>query len=733
MRRQRAIQSIPLDTSSAGHWRIVASPPYAAPVEISRFRGVETKVTGMSYADPFGPQAMNILLPGVTLFDRLGAGDLHWVNRFTNVDAYWEGDLPAGYGASMLTPGMTWQGYIIRRRRSQAGLELQLKGALLQLDNWLAKPEYTARPLPYEWAIARQFLDKPALRLMPLRILWPDWWPTQYVPQTGKPSYMIPAGVTEGDNWTHMLTRSTGTWDPALTSYIASLLAAMYTERGRWTIDLDGERQPVMRFMEFPTGPSTGMVTINPRDPGVLPSLDEDDEETLTTVYAQGSSNSGISYTGMQVSADGTRTSYRPMAALRQVYPPLSTNAWFDDQAMPKEVMLQMQQGLSPDDAAIVARAHLTRFAEPGIVGTITLGSDPYVDGVPIPRHLVRAGMDVHVPYLFGNPDGVVLHVSNSEANLTDGKVTLTVDSKFRDALTVAEVRQRGRDALQVTRMLVAGQYTPPVPDQLYPWSYEEGSGYIPSNSVYSAVPLFDGMPDEVAFPWTEWTTQRPPSDTRWKNCYLRLGPAQDNADANWITQSSSWGSAMGVPIRMAQAGTVRLLQVAAYDANGNVMKVPFHLSFYYVGSVNVASMPLLPVEQVPMFPPYAAGQHYPFVRDGFETYQIDGTRTNPQIPHPTESAGLVRAYGNFYEKAGFWPGSYAEGDAPTGLLVDEDQWSFDISGVGDAVFDPYSLESNLTNPHSGQLYAMLYCDAQLTQEVFFVGRIFRVEPGTGV
>ena len=32
---------------------------------------------------------------------------------------------------------------------------MQLKGAGLQLDNYLAKPEYTARPLPYEWAIAR--------------------------------------------------------------------------------------------------------------------------------------------------------------------------------------------------------------------------------------------------------------------------------------------------------------------------------------------------------------------------------------------------------------------------------------------------------------------------------------------------------------------------------------------------------------------------------------------------
>jgi len=277
----------------------------------------------------------------------------------------------------------------------------------------------------------------------------------------------------------------------------------------------------------------------------------------------------------------------------------------------------------------------------------------------------------------------------------------------------------------------VAGQYSPPVPDQLYPWSYAEGSGYIPSNTSFNAVPLFDGMPDEVAFPWTEWTTQRPPSDTKWRNCYLRLGPAQANADANWIVQDNAAGSSLGVPIRMAQSGQIRLLQVAAYDSAGNVMPVAFHISFYYVAGVNVASMPLIPVEQISFFPPYAAGQHYPFVRDGYETYQIDGTRTNPKIPHPTESVGAVRIYGTFYEKAGFWPGSYSEGDAATGLLVDEQTWAFDITGVGASYFDPYSAESNLTNPLSGQLYAMIYCDEQIDEEVFFVGRMFRVEPGS--
>ena len=92
---------------------------------------------------------------------------------------------------------------------------------MLQLDNYLAKPEYPQRPLPYEWAIARQFLNKPSLRLHPLRIVWPDWW-EQDLRAAGQRAERtcIPAGVTEGENWTGLLTRSTGTWDPVLTSYI---------------------------------------------------------------------------------------------------------------------------------------------------------------------------------------------------------------------------------------------------------------------------------------------------------------------------------------------------------------------------------------------------------------------------------------------------------------------------------------------------------------------------------
>lgn len=741
---QRVLRAGVPDQSHAGTWRIYAKPWGKSPQDVTVVRGMPTVIGDFGFGDPFGPTDLSMTFPQVSVFDRIGSGDLYWLKKHVDVDVVWDGPLPEGFAVVPVPPtwqygkdmhgvrraGWRWEGYMASFARTNDGITVQCKGALMQMDNWLAKPEYPTRPLPYEWAMARQFLNKPGLRVMPLRVAWPSWWQTRYMGGKG-PSYLVPAGVTRGDYWTGLLTRSTGSWDPVLTSYIQGLLAAMYDERGRWTIDLDQHRQPVLFHRDIISVPNESTIVIDLTTPGVKASFNEDWEQSMTTVYGQGTSLAGVAFSGMQVSGDGSQTTYAPLAYIRQAYPALTPNEWWDPSVMTKEVYLQMQSGLSQDDAALVARAHLSRFTEPGQTGTCDLGSDPMVGGEPIPRHLVRAGMTVHFPKALGLPGGVIGHVTASRHNVATGSVNLTFDTKFRDQLTVEEVRLRGRDALSVSRMLVAGAYKPPVDDQMLPWSYAEGSGVIPSNATYNATRLFSDMPSSIPFPWSEWTTARPPRNPAWKSCYLHIGPAQSNADANWMVQQTESGTGLGVPIKMAQAGNIRLLQVAAYDAFGNVMKVPFHIGFYYVGGVNVMSMPRIPAEQETLFPPYRAGQHYPFVRDGFETYKISGELNDPNTPQPTQSVALLRAYGTFYEKAGYWPGSYAEGDVPTGLLVDESQWGFDTTKTADAYFDPYRAERNLTNPKAGRLYAMIYCDGQLSSDVYFLGRMFRVEPGT--
>jgi hypothetical protein len=712
----------------AGSWQLFATPAHGKKVALVSFRGIPTQLGSMSFEDPYGPSAFSFTLPQATIFDRRGIGDLEWAVKNTDVDLVWTGPLPAGYP----WPSFRWEGYIVDFGFSDAGMEITCTGALHQLDGTLAKPEFPARPLPYEWAIARCFLGDPSLRVGALQMHWPSWWKIRYAdPAKGTPTYLIPTGVKSGDNWTAMLTRSTGSWDAMLTGYIQSLLSSMYTERGRFALDLWPGRVPVLLHRDLRFAPDDDVPVVDLVAPGVTHTLNEDHTQSSTTLFGQGTSLSGIGYSGMEVSADGQSTIYLPLASTRQTYPASDSAGWYDRTKMRQEVLLQLQQGLDEDQARKVAIAHQQRFGDPGLTGTITLATDPLMpDGTVIPRHLVRAGMDIQLPRVFGSADGVVAHISSSDANIFGGTVDLTVDTKCRDALTVDEVRIRGRDALTVTRMLVAGGYSPPIPDQLLPWNYATGSGCIPSGPQLSSQRLWSGMPNSIHFPWTDWTITRPPKAAAWKTCYIHLGPAAGNADKNWAQLGDIDGSFIAIPIKAAQAATIRLLQLAAYDKDGHVLPVDFHIGFYLSRGANFMSTPFLPAAYATAYPPYTTGQHYPFFPGAWEHYNADGTATQPELANATDTSGLIRAYGSNYEKAGHWPGSFAAGDPATGMLVDEATWEIDTTHF-DANFDPYSPTRNATNPLAGMIYCLIYCDAQKSQDVYFAGRLFRAEPGT--
>lgn len=710
-----------------GTWQLSVNPSGQAPLDISIFRGLPTQLASIDFEDPFGPATMNFILPAVTLFDGIGRGDLAWCVKEADVQLAYIGPMPANYPFK----GYAWEGSVASFDWGDQGLTLQCAGAMHQLDLEKAKPLYPAQPIPYEVEIARAFAGRPYLRCTTMRIEWPDWWKTKYAtPAKGTPTYLIPTGVANGQNWTALVTRSTGSWDDLLTGHVQSLLTSMYTERGRWTLDLDPGRVPVLRHrdMHFETDDAND-VLIDAAQPGIKVQLAEDWTQSANVAYGQGSSLSGVNYTGMQVSPDGLTTFYQPLASARQVEPASDKNGWFQRSRFRREVQMQLQPGLDEIDARKVATANLQRFGDPGVTGSITMQSDPTLNGVTIPRHLVRAGMTVRLPRVFGTPEGILLHVTKSSYDFTSGTATLTVDSKYRDQLTVDEVRLRGRDALAVTRMLVAGGYQPPVSDQLLPWNYAGGSGCIPGGPQLNSLRLFKDMPSTIRYPWTEWTTQRPPKSASWKSCYIRLGPASNDANKNWASISDAAGSQLGIPIKMAQAGQIRLLQLAAYDRDGNLLPVDFHFSLYYSRGVNYTSMPSMPSTYATKYPPYLGGQHYPFFPNAWEQYNEDGTQTNPAQVSAVETSGLIRAWGSSYEKAGHFPGSSAAGDPATGMLVDENVFAFDTSHF-DSNFDPYSPTANLTNPLAGMVYAMIWCDMQKNQEVFFAGRMFRVEPG---
>lgn len=708
-------------TSDGGYFRIFATPPGGKRKEITFFRGAPTQIQSMSTTDPFSDAAAQITLPQITGFERTGVGDLDWLVPWANLDIsyyYADGSLSA----------WSWEGMIVSEDVAQQGLNLSAKGALYQLDNYVAAPWFPQYPIPYELLIEATMdpYNNPSLRTAPLRVEFPQNWNTT-VPTFDRPDYLWflrPYGVKPGEKWTGLTTRNTGGWEPKLTGFVQSLLSVMFTEEGQWTVVKRTGRIPILRVRPHITQPSADTWVVYYGAPGVEVSLSRDFTQSANVIYASGTDLSGSTYSGQTVSADGSRTAYEPFAALPYVHPASASNARLNRNIVRKETRLQLPQGLDELAAREVAATQLRRFADPGYTGSITLTSDPMVAGNVRSKFLIRAGDTILVKNFRGTD--VLFHITEANVSPANGQVTMTIDTKFRDALTVHEVRARTRDALDPIHLLQVGRFSTTVQDQILPWSYANGSGVLPSGGPHDATELFTKrMAPNATFPWTDFTTKYPPK--KYPKYYAKVGPESSVADNNWANLGSN-GVALGIPVRMAQQGQIRLIQIAAYDENGNVVPCRFHLSIYNNSGVDSRSMPRIPDNTVAGRKNYKESQAYPFFAGAFERLNPDGTETDDPLRLLHESSGLVVGWGNYYEEAGYHPGRFSSGSPRTGMLIDETTWGFDTTSDPD--FDKYSIPNTREATTTGLLYAMIYADGHGNKPVYFLGRMFRTEPG---
>lgn len=707
-------------TGEGGYFRIFAQPPGSVRKDITFFRGLPTKIGVMTSTDPFGDASASLSFPGITSMDRPGFGDLTWLVPYSNIDI-------AYYNSDGTPSDWVWEGIFLSEEIGDPDYSISIKGALYQADNFLAAPWFPQYPVPYEFMI-KTLLDpkkQSTLRTAPLRITFPDGW-ANLVPNKVLPDYLWflrPWGVLPGDKWTGLTTRNTGGWEPVLTGYIQSLLGVMYTEDGgQWTIRKRTGRVPELLVRPALRFPNEQTLTVTNGAPGVKVSISRDFSQAANVIYGQGTDLQGSSFSGMQVTADGQTTYYEPFAALPQVYP-VTNNPRFNPNIPRKESRLQFPQGMDQIAARNTAMTQQRRIADPGYTGTIDLSSDPLSGGIPYSRFLIRGGDNILVKGLRGTD--ILFHVTTASASPEQGSISLTVDTKFRDALTVDEVRARTRDALDPVRLLRVGQFSTTVQDSILPWSYAQGSGVIPSGGAVDATKLFTQlMPASEKFPWTTTVKKYPPS--KYPNYYIKIPTrSATNADKNWSGITRSGVSAAAIPVKMSQEGTIRLLQMAAYDQNGNVLPVRFHVSFYGNSGINLLSMPRIPAGGVGAGG-YPAAQHYPFFKGAFERIQDNGTETNnPGVLLP-DGGDLIVGWGNYYEPAGYHPGSATLNSPKTGMLVDETTWTYNTTN--DPGFDKYSVENSRKNPTAGMIFVMVYCDDQVSGPVYFLGRMFRSE-----
>jgi hypothetical protein len=268
----------------------------------------------------------------------------------------------------------------------------------------------------------------------------------------------------------------------------------------------------------------------------------------------------------------------------------------------------------------------------------------------------------------------------------------------------------------------------------LLPWSYSEGAGVLPQGATEL---FFNKAKNNENFPWTSLALQYPPKD--YPEYYVKLTNDPDrltNANKNWVSWNGSKEDG-AVPVRFAQQGTIRLTQIAAFDRNGNVLPVRFHVSVYNNSGVGYSDMPVLPYGSnggkilQPTGASFSSGQHNPFFKDAFEEILATGAVQSEGGYTYHESAGFQMGWGNYYEPAGHSPGLASRGAPKTGMLHDEQPWRFDTTQ--DKNFDAQDPNMRPQKFGVGNLYVMIYCDDwpdSYSGPIFFMGRFFRQEPG---
>ncbi len=772
-----------------GEWRVVILDRRSGnpPMDITFFRGAPIGIQSVSSTDPFGPAEASLSVATISALEALGhpGTDTWWVRDGVNVDIHFRITDPVA--AAALQPfGLheyIWEGYLqsVETSLDRPGVTLGCSGAMRALDGRQAQQRLLAAPHPFERVIEALFADAASTHptgLLPLDVRFPDWWTKQYAIDPLLPTYLKPVMITEGQYWSGMTTREMGRWDPLLTSAVQGLLSVMFTERGQFTIMLERGRKPVMKHRDRVLSAGVGCLVLDAVQPGLSGTLSIDGSQTVQAIYGVSRATiSGTAYNGARYDVNGNSMGFDPFAQLAMVD---KSSGFADGSAIRRELYINFNDGLAPAEAMDKAREHLMVNGTPGVTGSITLqGVDPMIlvppglTAMPFPAQCIQAGMTLQLRGYGGKPEGVLLTVAGVQQSPDDRSVTMDVDSKFRDYMTVREVQERGRDALRPWHMMTVGKYNVNIPDAVLQWDYTQGSGYIPYESLrfWQTVDK-SGANAQMPFPWEEWTTAHPPSSAEWEQCYIKIPGIQ--IDENGYGDAySSWnrsGIATGTGqltsremVLLSAAGEISLLQFAAYHADGRVKQVPFHLSLWLSNIVGAYSTPKLlfstsdthylsrftdadidnvqSVQEVKYPNITSRAQPYPFFPNAWEKYNESGTQANPGDPQIPMDGGLLIGYGNHYEKAGYWPhhtrydvetGGESSGEnvviaQPTGLLQDSSGFSWTMPDEGLSGVNPYE-GATLTLAANANCTVLVFCESYT--DTYFLGRMFRKEYG---
>lgn len=684
--------------------------------EVTYLRGVPVQIDSYSFGDPFSDAVAQLTFPQITPLDDMRAKGLRLIRLWSAVDIYW---VPASLTQTSsrdiqvvhpqtnqktmwlnyASKQKLWEGYIVSLDPGDDGLKVQCQGALYELDRYLAKPEYPPRPIAFDRLLKRVFdPDTRPIRTKSLDRVFPAGWSKTF--PGGKATPYKPMGFKKGRNWTGFATRNTGSWDRLLTGFTQDLLSQMYTTKGcgagivkgnQWTIRMYEGRQPKLEIRDSNRTPDFSLWY---GQPGVEARLTWDGMNVTNIIYGKGTGFDGVEWQNLDMSNDGSSTDYLPIAYHPSMYPLDEVKSRHN---IPIETYVNFGNGVTLDQAMSSAEKMLIRDSQPGWTGEITIKMDP---SSSLSMWKIKAGMTV----LLKNYTGIDirLHIAEVTCSPANGSVTLRVDSRYRDLLTLEELQARVRDPLTPVKMLQVNRRSITLNDMVFPWSYENGAGMMPRK----AKDFFKNMPEDINFPWEEWTQHFPPSEH--SEFYVKVKANNPNSKKRWTRCG----------VLMAQNVDIRLSQFMCVDYDGNIVRIPFHISFYQYPSIDASMMPM------------TDGNYSPFLPNHFQSTAPNGLPWPSGSFFPPGDAGFLTGWGWEKQKAGYSPRRSSEKNAePTGLLVDEASWNFSANPQNFPVVAGQGDSSKVNSPKD-TVYAWAMIYAEHTSPVYFIGRLFRKEPG---
>ena len=438
--------------------------------------------------------------------------------------------------------------------------------------------------------------------------------------------FAFPPGWTRtddaGDLWTGFWRHEAESWERPVTGLAAEYLAGMIeTDGTQWTILHAPGRKPILQQRDTTTVDYT--VTCGAH--GVTHDLRDDATQRVNVYFGEGTDRAGTTWRNMHPLSEWVE--YQPVAIELEASARMPDSVGTDPEPNPDydpsivrvEQHIAFGSGIGLDTAQAVAARQIARNSDGAWAGSITLEADPEEAS----RFTIRGGDNI----LLKNHRGTdrLLHVAS--VRHTPQSSTLTVDTAGRDYLTVEKLIARRREAsVSPARRLAYGTESTTTDDTRAPWDDYAAAGHIPRAS-------------------REW----PDGTLRRRNHKQTAYPPSSNPDLYVEVVGGKWSYERVV---VGQKGTAQRIEVYAYGTAGSRKATRFFAGLFTARH----SKSLLPDNPL-------AITWRDWLTDDYDSLM----------------ESRVAAWGQDGEAAGYWPGRESDGDSPTGAMVDEGTWQWEL------------------------------------------------------